>query len=82
MELTRNGFPRVVITGMGAVTPLGRLAEFWANAKAGVSGIRRIQAFDPSNLEVQIAGEVLDFDPSEHIDAKEARHSRAGFDVG
>jgi beta-ketoacyl-acyl-carrier-protein synthase II len=73
MELTRNGYPRVVITGMGAVTPLGRLSEFWTNIKAGTSGIRRIQAFDPSDLEVQIAGEIPNFDPTEFIEAKEAR---------
>ncbi|MCL4236824.1 MAG: beta-ketoacyl-ACP synthase II [Anaerolineae bacterium] len=69
----RNGFPRVVISGMGAVTPLGRFPEYWEKLKAGISGVRRIQSFDPSNLEVQIAGEVLDFDPTEYIEAKEAR---------
>lgn len=73
MELMRNGFPRVVITGMGAVTPLGRFPAYWEKLKAGISGVRRIQSFDPSNLEVQIAGEVLDFDPTEYIEAKEAR---------
>ncbi len=73
MEFIRNGFPRVVVTGMGAVTPLGRFPEFWEKLKAGISGIRRIQSFDPSHLEVQIAGEVLDFDPTEYIEPKEAR---------
>lgn len=73
MELTRNGFPRVVITGMGAVTPLGRFPHYWEKLKAGVSGVRRIQSFDPSDLEVQIAAEVLDYDPSEYLDSKEAR---------
>lgn len=73
MELMRNGFPRVVITGMGAVTPLGRFPGYWEKLKAGISGVRRIQSFDPSSLEVQIAGEVLDFDPTEYIEAKEAR---------
>jgi beta-ketoacyl-acyl-carrier-protein synthase II len=73
MELMRNGVPRVVITGMGAVTPLGRFPEYWEKLKAGISGVRRIQSFDPSNLEVQIAGEVLDFDPTEYIESKEAR---------
>lgn len=73
MELMRNGVPRVVITGMGAVTPLGRFPEYWEKLKAGISGVRRIQSFDPSNLEVQIAGEVLDFDPTEYIEPKEAR---------
>jgi beta-ketoacyl-acyl-carrier-protein synthase II len=73
MEFTRNGFPRVVVTGIGAVTPLGRFPEFWEKLKRGESGIRRIQSFDPSPLEVQIAAEVLDFDPTEFLDAKEAR---------
>lgn len=73
MEFMRNGFPRVVITGMGGVTPLGRFPEFWEKLKAGISGVRRIQSFDPSHLEVQIAAEVLDFDPNEYIDSKEAR---------
>lgn len=73
MEFTRNGFPRVVVTGMGAVTPLGRLPGFWEKLKAGVSGVRRIQSFDPTGLEVQIAAEVVDFDPNEFIDSKEAR---------
>jgi beta-ketoacyl-acyl-carrier-protein synthase II len=72
MELTRNGFPRVVITGMGGITPLGRFPAFWEKLKAGISGIRRIQSFDPSHLEVQIAGE-CDFDPTEYIDSKEVR---------
>ena len=58
---------------MGAVTPLGRLPGFWEKLKAGVSGVRRIQSFDPTGLEVQIAAEVVDFDPNEFIDSKEAR---------
>jgi 3-oxoacyl-[acyl-carrier-protein] synthase II len=73
MELTRNGFPRVVITGLGGVTPLGRFPDFWERLKAGESGVRRIQSFDPSHLEVQIAAECIDFDPSGYIEAKEAR---------
>jgi 3-oxoacyl-[acyl-carrier-protein] synthase II len=73
MELTRNGFRRVVITGMGGVTPLGRVPDFWGKLKAGISGVRRIQSFDPSQLDVQIAAECIDFDPTGYIDAKEAR---------
>ncbi|WP_119072947.1 beta-ketoacyl-ACP synthase II [Aggregatilinea lenta] len=73
MDFTRNGFPRVVITGIGAITPLGRFPDFWEALKRGESGIRRIQSFDPSALEVQIAAEVLDFDPTQFLDAKEAR---------
>jgi 3-oxoacyl-[acyl-carrier-protein] synthase II len=73
MELTRNGFRRVVITGMGGVTPLGRFPDFWEKLKAGISGVRRIQSFDPSQLDVQIAAECIDFDPTGYIDAKEVR---------
>jgi beta-ketoacyl-acyl-carrier-protein synthase II len=73
MELTRNGFPRVVVTGLGVVSPLGRFPGLWEKLKSGVSGVRRIQSFDPAELEVQIAAEVVDFDPTEYIDSKEAR---------
>ena len=55
---------RVVITGMGVVTPIGNdLKTFWRNLLAGVSGIRRITAFDPTEYACKIAGEVQDFDP-------------------
>jgi 3-oxoacyl-[acyl-carrier-protein] synthase II len=67
---------RVVITGMGAVTPLGAtVAEFWSRLVAGESGVRRIQAFDPSRVASQIAGEVRDFDPSGVLDRKEIRRN-------
>ena len=77
MELTHNGKPRVVITGMGALTPLGEVDEFWEGLLKGKSGIRSITMFDPDYLGVQIAGEV-DFDPKEQLSPKEARRmSRA-----
>lgn len=75
MDLIRNGFPRVVVTGMGAVSPLGRFPEMWEKLKTGKSGIRRIQSFDPDGLEVQIASEVLDFDPTEYMDSKIVRRT-------
>jgi 3-oxoacyl-[acyl-carrier-protein] synthase II len=69
-----NSRPRVVITGMGAITPLGlTVAELWENLLAGRSGISRITQFDPSNLPCRIAGEVKDFDPGKYINIKEAR---------
>ncbi len=65
---------RVVVTGMGAVTPLGlTVAETWAGLVAGRSGVARITQFDASSYPVQIAGEVKGFDPTKFIDFKEAR---------
>lgn len=67
---------RVVITGMGALTPLGNDPEaFWARLSAGESGVRRIASFDPSRLTSQIAGEVQAFDPSAVLDRKEVRRN-------
>ncbi len=69
-----NGRRRVVVTGMGAISALGNdVASTWDGLLAGRSGIRRIQAFDPSRLDSQIAGEVRDFDPSDVLDRKEMR---------
>ncbi len=65
---------RVVITGVGAVTPLGNDVDtFWSNLLAGESGAGPLTRFDASNLPSRIAAEVKDFDPSEYIDPKEAR---------
>ena len=65
---------RVVITGMGAVTPLGlTVRETWENMLAGKSGIATIQRFDASALPTRIAGEVKGFDPTDHLSSKEAR---------
>jgi 3-oxoacyl-[acyl-carrier-protein] synthase II len=55
---------RVVITGMGVVTPVGNSVEtFWSNLKNGVSGIHTIDAFDTSGYDCKIGGQVRDFDP-------------------
>jgi len=55
---------RVVITGLGAITPLGNDVEtFWSNLKNGVSGIRTIDTFDTSGYDCRIGGQVRDFDP-------------------
>lgn len=65
---------RVVITGLGAVTPLGNSApETWEALVNGVSGIAPITAFDPTNFKTRFAGEVKNFDPTLVIDKKEAR---------
>jgi 3-oxoacyl-[acyl-carrier-protein] synthase II len=66
---------RVVITGLGIVSPVGNtIAEAWASIIAGQSGISRISHFDPSRLSCQIAGEVKGFDLAQYLERKEARH--------
>lgn len=71
--------PRVVITGMGAITPLGNsVRETWDGLVAGRSGIGPITRFDASDLPTRIAGEIKGFDPKKYISFKEARRmSRA-----
>ena len=65
---------RVVVTGLGVVTPLGiGVDSYWANVQAGRSGVKTISAFDPSDLPTQIAATVDDFDPERWINRKEAR---------
>ena len=65
---------RVVVTGMGAVSPLGNdVASTWEGLVAGRSGVRRIEAFDPSRLNSQMAGEVRGFDASGVLDRKDLR---------
>lgn len=65
---------RVVITGLGCVTPLGTgKEEFWNNIKSGVSGIDKITNFDASTYQTQIAGEVKNFHPEEYISKKELK---------
>ncbi len=73
-------FPRrVVITGLGLLTPLGSdLEAVWASLLAGRSGIRRITQFETNGLPCQIAGEIPDYTPEDHFPAKEVRRlSRA-----
>src|SRR5881227_2068593 len=65
---------RVVVTGLGAVTPIGADApSTWRAAVAGESGIDFIRSFDPSEFPVRIAAEVKDFDPTQVASAKDAR---------
>lgn len=65
---------RVVITGLGAISPLGSsVQQTWEGWINGASGIRRITHFDASQLPCQIAGEIPDFNPEEYLDRKEAR---------
>jgi 3-oxoacyl-[acyl-carrier-protein] synthase II len=65
---------RVVVTGMGVVSPIGNsIPEFAASLKAGVCGIDRITQFDAADFDVKIAAEVKDFDPAKWMDKKDAR---------
>src|ERR1022692_2996455 len=69
-----NGRRRVVITGLGAVTPLGNDVEStWANLLAGKSGAGPITQFDHSDYPVHFACEVKDFDPADWVDKKQVR---------
>lgn len=65
---------RVVVTGLGAVTPIGNnVEEFWEGIKAGKVGIGEITRFDTTDYKVKLAAEVKDFSPKEHMDFKAAR---------
>jgi 3-oxoacyl-[acyl-carrier-protein] synthase II len=71
-----DGRHRVVITGMGAVTPLGlTVAEYWQGLAAGRSGIGPLTRCDPTGLSCKVAAEVKGFDPCDFISAKQARHT-------
>ena len=65
---------RVVVTGIGAITPIGNDAKAsWENAKKGVNGIDFIKSYDPSEFEVQVAGEIKGFDFEEYFGKKQLR---------
>ncbi|MDQ3096902.1 MAG: beta-ketoacyl-ACP synthase II [Chloroflexota bacterium] len=67
---------RVVVTGMGAITPVGNdVAATWDSLTHGRGGITRITRFDPAAYESRIAGEVKDFDPTTYMDRKDARRT-------
>ena len=66
---------RVVITGLGIVSPVGSTVDqAWSNLVAGRSGISRITSFDAESFPVKIAGQVKDFDITQYVSSKEARH--------
>lgn len=66
--------PRVVITGLGAISPLGAsVDQLWNGWIDGKSGVRKITQFDASELPCQIAGEIPDFEPQDYLERKEAR---------
>jgi 3-oxoacyl-[acyl-carrier-protein] synthase II len=65
---------RIVVTGMGVISPIGNsIQDFETALKAGKSGVREITLFDLAGFDVRIAGEVKDFDPAAWIDKKDAR---------
>ncbi len=65
---------RVVVTGLGAVTPVGNsVKEFWDNVKKGTVGIGPITYFEPSEYKAKVAGQLKGFEPAEYMDAKAAR---------
>ncbi len=67
---------RVVVTGIGVVTPVGiGIDAFWSNLKAGACGIGTITRFDASNVRSSLSGEVKDFDPLKYQDFKSAQHT-------
>jgi len=71
---------RVVITGLGAITPLGHdTKETWVNILAGKSGINLIKAFDTSKHTVKIAGEIPDFQPETRVEPKSLKRLTVVF---
>lgn len=65
---------RVVVTGMGAITPVGNdIDTMWANMLAGVNGVEKITSFDTSDLKVHLAGTVNNFEPEKYIEKRELR---------
>jgi 3-oxoacyl-[acyl-carrier-protein] synthase II len=76
MSANGNGRLRIVITGLGAVSPLGNdVASTWASCRAGTSGVGPITQFDASALPTRIAAEVKDFDPVAILGVKETRRT-------
>ena len=66
---------RVVITGIGAITPIGHsAAESWRAVRDGVCGVASITAFDVTDQKVTLAAEVKDYQPEDFLDKKEAKH--------
>ncbi|MFN8557628.1 MAG: beta-ketoacyl-ACP synthase II [Dehalococcoidia bacterium] len=74
MEMAPTERQRIVITGMGAITPLGQsVAEYWENLVAGRSGTREMRLCDTTGYPCKVSGEVQDWQPERFIDRKEAR---------
>ena len=70
-----DGSRRVVVTGMGAVTPIGLdVEEFWSSLKAGKCGVGPIENFPIEDLYIPIAGEIKGFDPAKHVKSKQSQY--------
>lgn len=76
MNMAPSSARRVVITGLGVISPVGlSVSEAWQNILAGRSGIRSITLFDAEKFRVKIAGEAWGFNPTDHMSAKDARRA-------
>jgi 3-oxoacyl-[acyl-carrier-protein] synthase II len=76
MESKNASVPRVVVTGLGAITSLGHDVDtFWSNLLAGKCGIERVTLFDPTPFACQIGAEVKNWQAEQHMDPKEARRN-------
>lgn len=74
---------RVVVTGLGAISPLGSTVDlYWEGLLAGRSGIRNITQFDASEMPCKLAGEVPDFEPEDYMERKEARRASRCAQMG
>ena len=74
---------RVVVTGFGAITPIGKNAkEYWESLVEGKSGAAPITLFDASNFKTKFACEVKNFDPLQHFDKKEAKKMDRNTQLG
>ena len=71
---TSRELHRVLVTGIGAITPIGNdIPSFWDGLSSGSNGISRVTLCDPDGLPVQIAGEVKNFDPEQYLERRTAR---------
>lgn len=83
MSRLANGDARVVVTGLGMISPLGLdTEETWKNLLAGTSGVTRITRFDPTLFSTQIAAEVHGFDPGNYMDRKDAKRNDRFVQLG
>ncbi|MBV9547503.1 MAG: beta-ketoacyl-ACP synthase II [Chloroflexi bacterium] len=83
MSVAQERGSRIVVTGMGAVTPIGLdVPSTWDSAVHGRSGVATVESFDVSDLDVKIAGEVKRFDPAQYLDRKEARRMDRFLQLG